>query len=38
MNEVYQGYFSGVPPARTTVVTDLLRDDMLVEIEAVATL
>jgi 2-iminobutanoate/2-iminopropanoate deaminase len=38
MNEGYATYFTGVPPARTTVVTDLLRDDMLVEIEAVAEL
>lgn len=38
MNEVYSSYFKRDPPARTTVVTDLLRDDMLVEIEAVATL
>lgn len=38
MNEVYSSYFKRDPPARTTVVTDLLRDDMLVEIEAVAML
>lgn len=38
MNEVYKMYFSGVPPARSTVITDLLRDDMLVEIEATAAL
>jgi 2-iminobutanoate/2-iminopropanoate deaminase len=37
MNEVYKEYFPKDPPARTTVVTDLLRDDMLVEIDAVAT-
>jgi 2-iminobutanoate/2-iminopropanoate deaminase len=37
MNQVYAKYFSSEPPARSTVVTDLLRDDMLVEIEATAT-
>lgn len=36
MNTVYARYFGNDPPARSTVVTDLLRDDMLVEIEAVA--
>ncbi len=38
MNDVYKEYFSKEPPARSTIVTDLLRDDMLVEIEAVAAL
>lgn len=38
MNQVYYKYFPVEPPARSTVVTDLLRDDMLVEIEATATL
>jgi 2-iminobutanoate/2-iminopropanoate deaminase len=38
MNEVYATYFNKEPPARTTVVAGLPRDDMLVEIEAVATL
>ncbi len=38
MNQVYSKYFPVEPPARSTVVTDLLRDDMLVEIEATATL
>jgi 2-iminobutanoate/2-iminopropanoate deaminase len=36
MNEVYATYFSKDPPARSTVITDLLRDDMLIEIETVA--
>jgi 2-iminobutanoate/2-iminopropanoate deaminase len=36
MNEVYSRYFPNNPPARSTVVTDLLLDDMLVEIEAIA--
>jgi 2-iminobutanoate/2-iminopropanoate deaminase len=37
MNEVYSKYFPNSPPARSTVVTDLLRDDMLVEIEAIGS-
>lgn len=37
MNEVYARYFATSPPARTTVVSNLLRDDMLVEIDAIAT-
>lgn len=36
MNEVYSKYFARDQPARTTVVTDLLLDDMLIEIEAAA--
>ncbi len=38
MNEIYKSYFNNEPPARTTVITDLLRDDMLIEIEAVGAL
>jgi 2-iminobutanoate/2-iminopropanoate deaminase len=37
MNEIYSKYFPVNPPARSTVVTDLLLEDMLVEIEATAT-
>jgi 2-iminobutanoate/2-iminopropanoate deaminase len=37
MNEIYSKYFPNNPPARSTVVTDLLRDDMLVEIETIAS-
>jgi len=37
MNEVYSKYFPKDPPARSTVITDLVLHDMLVEIEAVAT-
>lgn len=36
MNEVYRTFFPETPPARSTIVTDLLFPDMLVEIEAVA--
>ncbi|MBI2886373.1 MAG: RidA family protein [Chloroflexi bacterium] len=37
MNQVYQSYFSGEPPARTTVqVVALARPNLLVEIEAIA--
>jgi 2-iminobutanoate/2-iminopropanoate deaminase len=36
MNEVYKTFFPETPPARSTVVTDLLFPQMLVEIEAVA--
>jgi 2-iminobutanoate/2-iminopropanoate deaminase len=38
MNEVYATYFKKDPPARTTVITGLPRDEMLVEIEVIATL
>lgn len=37
MNAVYANYFPKDPPARSTVVTDLPREDMLVEIEAIAS-
>lgn len=36
MNEVYKTYFPKEQPARTTVVTSLVRPDMLIEIECVA--
>jgi 2-iminobutanoate/2-iminopropanoate deaminase len=36
MNEVYKTFFPQSPPARSTIVTDLLFPDMLIEIEAVA--
>jgi 2-iminobutanoate/2-iminopropanoate deaminase len=36
MNEVYRTFFAKSPPARSTIVTDLLFPEMLVEIEAVA--
>ena len=36
MNEVYRTFFVKSPPARSTIVTDLLFPEMLVEIEAVA--
>jgi enamine deaminase RidA (YjgF/YER057c/UK114 family) len=36
MNEVYAGSFPTAPPARTTIVADLMDDEALVEIAAVA--
>ncbi|HYB03469.1 MAG TPA: RidA family protein, partial [Nitrososphaerales archaeon] len=36
MNEVYKMFFPQNPPARSTIVTDLLFPQMLVEIEAIA--
>ena len=36
MNEVYRSYFSKDRPARSTVVTGLVRSDMLIEIECIA--
>ena len=35
-NEIYRKYFKKSYPARTTVVADLVHDDFLVEIEAIA--
>ena len=35
-DEIYKSYFPDGYPARSTVVADLVRDDFLVEIEAVA--
>ncbi|MCX6648683.1 MAG: RidA family protein [Candidatus Bathyarchaeota archaeon] len=36
MNEVYVTFFEGPTPARSTIVTRLVMDEILVEIEAVA--
>jgi 2-iminobutanoate/2-iminopropanoate deaminase len=36
MNEVYAGFFSQHKPARATVVCGFVRDDILVEIDAIA--
>ena len=36
MNEVYKSYFPKDRPARSTVVTGLVRSDMLIEIECTA--
>jgi len=36
MNEVYAGFFGDHRPARTTVVTGFPREDILVEIDAIA--
>ena len=36
MNEVYRSYFPKDRPARSTVVTGLVRSDMLIEIECIA--
>jgi 2-iminobutanoate/2-iminopropanoate deaminase len=36
MNEVYMEFFEGPTPARSTIVTRLVMDEILVEIEAVA--
>jgi 2-iminobutanoate/2-iminopropanoate deaminase len=36
MNAVYKNFFPASPPARTTIVTDLLFPEMLIEIEAAA--
>jgi reactive intermediate/imine deaminase len=38
MNDVYREYFSDRPPARATVGARLVRDDWLVEIEALAVI
>ena len=35
-NEVYRGYFASDPPTRTTVQSELMSPDMLVEITVVA--
>lgn len=37
MNEVYAAFFGEHKPARATVVTGFPRDDILVEIDAIAT-
>ena len=36
MNEVYSQYFTKEPPARTTVVTDMVREEFLIEIDVIA--
>jgi 2-iminobutanoate/2-iminopropanoate deaminase len=36
MNEVYMTFFEGPTPARSTIVTSLVMNEILVEIEAVA--
>ncbi len=36
MNEVYMTFFEGPTPARSTIVTKLVMDEILVEIEVVA--
>ena len=36
MNEVYMTFFEGPTPARSTIVTRLVMEEILVEIEAVA--
>jgi len=36
MNEVFQEYFPSEPPTRTTVQTDLVREDALVEMSMIA--
>ena len=38
MNEVYSAFFGTHRPTRTTVVVGFVRDDILVEIDCVATL
>lgn len=38
MNDVYRKYFQDQPPARATVGAQLVRDDWLVEIEALAVI
>ncbi len=38
MNEVYKSYFASEPPARATVRADLVNNDFLVEIEAIAVI
>ncbi len=36
MNEVYSQYFPKEPPARTTVITDMVREEFLIEIDVTA--
>lgn len=36
MNKVYQNYFPNYRPARSTVVTDLVRPNILVEMECIS--
>jgi len=36
MNEVYRRYFTENPPARSTIITGLVRPSMLIEVECIA--
>lgn len=36
MNEVYRSYFAADLPARSTIITSLANDRMLIEIECIA--
>ncbi len=36
MNQVYASYFSKEPPARTTLVTNFVASDVLVEVDVIA--
>lgn len=36
MNQVYSEYFTNHKPARSTIVCDFMREDVLVEIDAIA--
>ena len=36
MNEIYKSYFPKEPPARSTAITGLVNNSMLVEVESVA--
>lgn len=38
MNEVYRRYFPDAPPARATLITGLVMEGLLVEIDAIAAL
>lgn len=38
MNEVYRRYFPDAPPARATLITALVMEGLLVEIDAIAAL
>lgn len=38
MNDVYRRYFPDAPPARATLITALVMDGLLVEIDAIAAL
>ncbi len=37
MNDLYSRYFAATPPARTTLVTGFVNNDMLVEIDVIAS-
>ncbi|MDW8187679.1 MAG: Rid family detoxifying hydrolase [Nitrososphaerota archaeon] len=38
MNEVYSQYFTRDPPARTTIVCEMVRDEFLIEVDAIAVI